>query len=820
MNKMIHRIAGLIVALAMILGNVIQVQAAGSVYYVSPTGNDANPGTAAAPFKTFAKANSLLTAGSTLNIYAGTYNEQLKISKSGNSSAWITVKPLGGAVVIDMKNAAVSGINVRASYVSVSGLEVKNSGDICVNLAGSNLSVDGLTVHECFSHGIQANDSSQVKILNSRVYRAALSNTSRSIASGWPSGIKVRVSSDVLIQGNIIYNNYGEGLGTRGMNVTIRANTVYDNFSVNIYTNSENALIERNFVYCTPNSGYERNGLPATGIAMGEEYFDGWGARLKNARVINNIVAFCKHGVRYNGAEAGVSGGGLKNATIAYNTLYGSVNSALAIVYASAQAGSLIANNILWQSGNKLTAIDNPAGLTFQNNLWKVLPAVAFRSPGDKIGDPSFTVTPGYTPESYRLASASLSSGGAADIGVTNDFFVQPRGPSFDMGAIQSTGGTAATPTAIIPTQTSVPVTPTAVAPTATSIAPTATTVPATATQLPTQLPILTNTPTAGGNLVLNPGFEMAGNSAADAANWTEGTSHTRASDKFHTGGWALRSAFRGAGTDTRTTAPIAVSPNTTYTYSGYIWRTNTVGGACMDMADIAGERQLCSGTSAGWQFVSGTWNSGSNVSVNLRLITDGSPTGDIWFDDIALVGPGGSTVPPTSSPAATSTALPPANTATSVPPTATSTSVPTQPPPTATATMQATQQSSSPPAETLYDNKHTAFVYSAGWVEEVKDAAIGGSFARTSTNGASVTFQFTGQSFSLIYKGGPSYRKMDVYIDGAVVATIDQRHDVSTYKARWDFPGQLAAGQHTLKLVFVTTQSSTIGSVDAVIVR
>ncbi len=819
MNKTIYRVAGLILAFAMIVGNFIQTQAAGSVYYVSPTGNDVNPGTASAPFKTFAKANSLLTAGSTLNIYAGVYNQQLNISKSGTSSAWITVKPVGGTVVIDMKNAASSGVNVSASYVTISGLEVKNSGGVCVNLVGSNLTVDGLTVHECFDHGIQANNSSQVKILNNRVYRAALSNTSRSISSSWPSGIKVRLSDDVLVQGNTVYNNYGEGLGTRGTNVTIRANTVYDNFSVNIYTNSENASIENNFVYCTPNSGYERDGYPAAGISMGEEYFDGWGARLKNARVINNIVAFCKFGVRYNGAEAGVIGGGLKNATIAYNTLYGSTNSALSIVYASAQTGSLIANNIIWQAANKLAYIENTSGLTFRNNLWKVLPATALRSPGDKIGDPNFAGTPNYTPESYRPAFSSLTCGGAMDIGVTDDFFVQPRGPLFDIGAIQFSGGTVATPTAIQPTNTTtaVPFTPTAVAPTATT-----TSIPPTNTPVP---PTSTNIPPDNNNLVLNPGFETQGTGGtADAANWTEGTNHARASDKFHTGGWSLHSTYRATGTDTHTTAPIAVSPNTTYTYSGYIWRTNSAGGACMDMADIAGETQLYTSTSGSWQFLSGAWNSGSNTSVTLRLITDGSPTGDIWFDDISLLGPGGpaatpTSLPPTNTPislppTATFTSLPPTNTPTSLPPTATSTSVPIQPSPTAT------PQSQQLPQETVDDNKQSAFVYSAGWVEEVSTAAIGGSFARTSTNGSSVTFPFTGQSFSLIYKGGPSYRKMDVYIDGTLAATIDERHDVSTYKARWDYPGQLSLGQHTLKFVFVTTSSSTNGSVDAVIVR
>ncbi len=238
------------------------------------------------------------------------------------------------------------------------------------------------------------------------------------------------------------------------------------------------------------------------------------------------------------------------------------------------------------------------------------------------------------------------------------------------LDALHNNGGQSQpTATTVSPTQTTQPtvitvppsVTPTQIQPTATltntAVGPTNT---PTETSTPTNTPAVpTNTSSSGGNLVLNPGFETAGASATDAANWTEGTNHTRASDKFHTGGWSLRSTFRGAGTDTRTTAPIAVSPNTTYTYSGYVWRTNSTGGVCMDMADLVGERQLCTSASGSWQFLSGTWSSGSNTSVTLRLITDGSPTGDIWFDDIALTGPSGPTATPTN------TAIGPTNTPT-----------------------------------------------------------------------------------------------------------------------------------------------------------
>jgi hypothetical protein len=517
MNKTIYRIAGVIMALALILGNTIHTKAAGSEYYVSPTGSDTNPGTSSAPFKTFAKANSMLTPGSTLHIYAGVYNQQLKISKSGTSSAGITIQPLGGAVVIDMQNTTTIGLDVRGSYVTVTGLEVMNSRNRCVNIAAGNVTLNGLVVHDCTNQGIQATNSANTQILNSRVYRTVLSNAARSTSSGW--GAALRIASDsALVQNNIIYNNYGEGIVLRGANITVRANTLYDNYAYNIYANnSENALIERNFVYCTTNSGYEFQGAPAAGIGMGEEYVEGWGARLKNTRVINNIVAFCKHSFRYKGANDRLSDGGLKNATIAYNTLYGSTDAVFNIAYESGQTGTIIANNIVWQAQNKFDAIRNPAGLTFQNNLWKAQPPAALQNPADKIGEPGFAGTPAFTPESYLPGSSSLAAGAAVDIGVSTDFYARQRGPGFDIGAIQfATGGAPASqatatatspvvqPTNTLPpatsqataspAPTSVQPTNTVTGPTATLVAPTITPTAVLPTLAPTQAP--TRTPT------------------------------------------------------------------------------------------------------------------------------------------------------------------------------------------------------------------------------------------------------------------------------------------------------------------------------------
>ena len=62
----------------------------------------------------------------------------------------------------------------------------------------------------------------------------------------------------------------------------------------------------------------------------------------------------------------------------------------------------------------------------------------------------------------------------------------------------------------------------------------------------------------------------------------------------------------------------------------------------------------------------------------------------------------------------------------------------------------------------------------------------------------------------------------MAVYVDGVLLGTIDQKAASSRYQLRWDAPGVLSPGSHTLKLVFVTTKSSTktYGSFDAVIVQ
>src|SRR5438094_8744204 len=59
-------------------------------YYVATTGSDSNNGSAGSPWATLNHANSVVVAGDTVHVAAGTYTQSVSITKSGTSGAHIT----------------------------------------------------------------------------------------------------------------------------------------------------------------------------------------------------------------------------------------------------------------------------------------------------------------------------------------------------------------------------------------------------------------------------------------------------------------------------------------------------------------------------------------------------------------------------------------------------------------------------------------------------------------------------------------------------------------------------------------------------------
>jgi parallel beta-helix repeat protein len=150
--------------------------------------------------------------------------------------------------------------------------------------------------------------------------------------------------------------------------------------------------------------------------------------------------------------------------------------------------------------------------------------------------------------------------------------------------------------------------------------------------------------------------------------------------------------------------------------------------------------------------------------------------------------------------------------TAISLPASSTPTTMIQPPSPTATTTSSAV-------SETMYDDRNSAFVYSPGWQDISDPLAYAGSYKLADKKGVSATLDFNGQSFSILYTSGPSYRGMDIYVDGILIGTINEKTSLIQYQQRWDYPGPLSFGVHTLKLV-TNNRNNTYNSFDQVIVR
>ena len=86
-----------------------------NTYYVATSGSDANPGTFSMPFQHIQTAASVMVAGDTCYIRAGTYQETIVPANSGNALAPITFEPYGTEAV------TVSGANVVTGWTVYSG---------------------------------------------------------------------------------------------------------------------------------------------------------------------------------------------------------------------------------------------------------------------------------------------------------------------------------------------------------------------------------------------------------------------------------------------------------------------------------------------------------------------------------------------------------------------------------------------------------------------------------------------------------------------------------------------------------------------------
>ncbi len=77
---------------------VLSAAASAADYFVSPTGDDANPGSLARPFRTIQKAADLMQPGDTCYVRGGTYRESVTLKRSGRPGAPIRFRAYPGEI--------------------------------------------------------------------------------------------------------------------------------------------------------------------------------------------------------------------------------------------------------------------------------------------------------------------------------------------------------------------------------------------------------------------------------------------------------------------------------------------------------------------------------------------------------------------------------------------------------------------------------------------------------------------------------------------------------------------------------------------------
>jgi hypothetical protein len=136
------------------------------------------------------------------------------------------------------------------------------------------------------------------------------------------------------------------------------------------------------------------------------------------------------------------------------------------------------------------------------------------------------------------------------------------------------------------------------------------------------------------GGIELNGSFESG--TGSDAYGWTEAVGHGRSADRSVNGSYSLKSTNNGPGAASYTC--LFVQPNTMYRLSGYIYNGATVGTAYLDLSDIPDEPTApISHIRNAWEYVHDYWYSGAANSTCIRLVTQGSPDGPIYFDAVHL---------------------------------------------------------------------------------------------------------------------------------------------------------------------------------------
>jgi hypothetical protein len=247
----------------------------GTTYYVAPSGNDADPGTSAQPFRTIQRAANAAVAGDVVTIRDGTYNESVLVANSGTATQPIVFQAENrGGVILTGGGRTFRGANFVGQigatpqrYVTLRGLTFRQYAGNASGSAAVRAS-HGWTIEDCWfddagETGLSISDHDVT------VVRSTLENhwiLAIGVYGGHSGGMHpddpqyrpiegLRLIDLIVRNNNLTDNPITGGAGTSVLKVTVSRGLLVDN--IESYGNKElnwgGGLIERNAI--TTSSG-------------------------------------------------------------------------------------------------------------------------------------------------------------------------------------------------------------------------------------------------------------------------------------------------------------------------------------------------------------------------------------------------------------------------------------------------------------------------------------------------------------------------------------------------------------------------------------
>jgi hypothetical protein len=411
-----------------------------TTYYVAPGGDDGNPGTEGAPWRTLQKAGDSTTAGTDVVVLPGTY-DGFRPRTSGRAGAPIRFLARPGAVITAPGPANANGDNIwirNVEYIVLDGFESRGAPRAGIAVQGEpDANVAGVVVRNCFCHD------------NGR----------------W--GIFTSFARDLLIENNetsFSRDEHGIYVSNSGDRVVVRGNHAHDNARAGIQLNADPA--QQGDDPTDP----QGDGIIEDALIEGNRIHDNGvvgGAGINLASVRSSLV---RNNLLYDNHASGIAGWdddegsnqyGTRDNRFIGNTIVQASDGRFALSLIHGSINNVVENNILLHRGSRGSLVVDPSSREGLRSDYNVVVDVfsddenffgfaAWRALGfdaNSIVATAAALFADETADDYRLSATSPAvDRGAPRADLPADFAGRrrPQGAGFDIGAYEFGDGAGA----------------------------------------------------------------------------------------------------------------------------------------------------------------------------------------------------------------------------------------------------------------------------------------------------------------------------------------------------------------------------------------